>query len=435
MLLNRNHIFLLDSQEPTLEELQFSVTWKELLAKVTLGPSAQHFFRLRKSSICTHIRFNIYPDGGVARLKVYGEVALSWPKEEKPEEKVEPIDLAAMLNGGKIVSVSDNFYSHQDNILLPGRAINMGDGWETKRSRGKNHREWSIVRLGKPGVIEKIEIDTNHFKGNYPFECCLHGCYGEAGDWKVLLPMTRLQGHVQQVFESELQSIGPITHVLITIFPDGGLSRVRIWGRPFRDYFRSETELLKRLESVRIATSLTEANFYSYGTVWSLTDMDDNLIGRRVSLPFGTDRVPSSAYSFGQCSFLRLLSGTLPYIVKPLERYPSSSQTFILLDYSNEVTHGAERSGTLKPRRYLLVAALPSTRIGSHPDILNLKAFIVEGNHQIITIYPGVWFHFESLDDEETFLVFSSRDTNTAGISEEKPERMTLGAYRIVVQL
>ena len=117
------------------------------------------------------MRLNIIPDGGVARLRVYGEVVPDWSKL-KPGELV---DLAAVENGGVPLVCSDMFFSSMNNLIMPGRSENMGDGWETKRRRGPGY-DWIIVKLGSPGAIRKVEVDTNHFKGNYPDMCSIEGC-------------------------------------------------------------------------------------------------------------------------------------------------------------------------------------------------------------------------------------------------------------------
>jgi allantoicase len=128
-----------------------------------------------------------------------------------------------------------------NNLLMPGRSSNMGDGWETRRRRGPGH-DWVIVRLGRPGAVRKLEIDTNHFKGNYPDTCSVDGCYASGQDvdaltwpafaWKELLPRQKLQAHLQHYFDRELADAGPVSHVRLNIFPDGGVSRLRVLGAP-----------------------------------------------------------------------------------------------------------------------------------------------------------------------------------------------------------
>ena len=213
-----------------------SITWKEILPKSALQAGAQNFYGIDDRSIYTHIRFHIYPDGGVARLKVYGEVAKDW----KNVDPGETVNLAAAINGARAVACNDMFFSHMENLLLPGRGVNMGDGWETKRSRIPGNRDWVIIRLAHKGIIEKILVDTHHFKGNYPDRCLIEGCsipYKEESslekksNWETILPETKLQADNEHIFENEIENKGPFTHIKLTIMPDGGISRLRLWGR------------------------------------------------------------------------------------------------------------------------------------------------------------------------------------------------------------
>jgi allantoicase len=212
------------------------IEWKEILPKSPLKPGSQHFFEINDHAVYTHLRLNIYPDGGVARLKVYGEVFKDWSKV-KPDEL---IDLAAASNGAKSVLCNDMFFSHMDNLIMPGRGVNMGDGWETKRNRTPGNRDWVIVKLAHKGTIEKILIDTCHFKGNYPDSCLIEGCVItaeeegkdlEALKWTTILPQTKLSADNEHYFEKEIVSKEAFTHVRLTIFPDGGVSRMRLWGK------------------------------------------------------------------------------------------------------------------------------------------------------------------------------------------------------------
>lgn len=211
--------------------------WKEILPKSPLKAGSQNFYGIEDQGIYTHLRLNIYPDGGVARLKVYGEVFKDWNLVDEQEV----IDLAAAVNGAKSVLCNDMFFSHMDNLIMPGRGVNMGDGWETKRNRTPNNRDWVIVRLAHKGIIEKILIDTCHFKGNYPDSCLLEGCnislkeesklQATSIKWTTILPQTKLSADNEHYFESEIASKDPLTHVRLSIFPDGGISRMRLWGR------------------------------------------------------------------------------------------------------------------------------------------------------------------------------------------------------------
>lgn len=211
--------------------------WTEILPKSPLKPGSQNLYGISDKDIYTHLRLNIYPDGGVARLKVYGEVFKNW--SEVGENEL--IDLAAAINGAKSVLCNDMFFSHMDNLIMPGRGVNMGDGWETKRNRTPNNRDWVIVRLAHKGVIEKILIDTHHFKGNYPDSCMLEGCNilkeeeskleTNAIEWKTILPQVKLSADAEHYFENEIQYKELFTHIRLSIFPDGGVSRMRLFGK------------------------------------------------------------------------------------------------------------------------------------------------------------------------------------------------------------
>lgn len=220
------------------EEINFDkVEWKEILPKSPLEPGSQNFYEVEDQNIYTHLKLHIYPDGGVARLKVYGEVFKDWSTVDASET----VNLAAATNGARAVLCNDMFFSHMDNLLMPGRGINMGDGWETKRNRTPGNKDWVIIRLAHKGIIEKILVDTGHFKGNYPDSCSIEGCiitykeesqFGtDAIEWATILPQSKLSADHEHLFEDEIQNKGPFTHVRLTILPDGGISRLRLWGR------------------------------------------------------------------------------------------------------------------------------------------------------------------------------------------------------------
>jgi allantoicase len=217
-------------------------SWIEIVAKTALEGDAQNSFSVSHAGRFTHLRLKIYPDGGVARLRVYGEVVLGNKLVERSE-----IDLAAIENGGSAVASSDQFYSEPLNLLMPGRGKNMSDGWETRRRRGPGH-DWAIVKLGLPGSVRRVAVDTAHFKGNFPESCSLEGCYVErerfenaseqftaieSATWKEILPRTALKANRVHPFR-KLHDAGAVSHVRFNIYPDGGVSRLRIYGRPAR---------------------------------------------------------------------------------------------------------------------------------------------------------------------------------------------------------
>jgi allantoicase len=223
--------------QPGLEQLLSSeVNWREVLPASQLNGDSQNLFPVELDERFTHLRFKIYPDGGVARLRVYGEVVPDW---ERLQRRGGELDLAAAEHGGLVLSCSDMFFGHRHNLIMPGRALNMSDGWETKRRRGPGH-DWSIIRLGKEGTIRRVEVDTSWFKGNYPESCSLESARVEGQElteselssleWREILPRTRLQAHTRHFFEDEIRETMQATHVRFNIFPDGGVSRLRIMG-------------------------------------------------------------------------------------------------------------------------------------------------------------------------------------------------------------
>jgi len=209
--------------------------WVTLLAKSPLRGDSDNFLQVTDSRPWTHVRLNIFPDGGVARLRVYGDVSVDWLRMSRRRS---PIEFASITNGGLVIAASDMHFGAKDNMIMPGRAANMGDGWETRRRRGPGY-DWAIVRLGTTAIVSKVEIDTNHFKGNYPESASLEGCAVhssslhdlDSASWLEVLPRTPLEADHRHVFTSELMKVGPVSHVRLNIFPDGGISRLRVYGR------------------------------------------------------------------------------------------------------------------------------------------------------------------------------------------------------------
>ena len=214
---------------PTPAELT-GAQWSELVGRSPLAGDARNPFPVTSGRRFTHVRLSIYPDGGVARLRVHGEGI--------PDPRLLAaglVDLAAMENGGLVVGCSDMFYGSPNNLLLPGLARSMGEGWETARRRDDGN-DWVLVRLGLPGVVSMAELDTTHFKGNAPGQARLtgidearHPVDGDAG-WFGILPRTRLQPDTRHRF---LVPPGArATHVRLDIYPDGGMARLRLLGDP-----------------------------------------------------------------------------------------------------------------------------------------------------------------------------------------------------------
>jgi allantoicase len=211
--------------------------WSPLLASAALQGNARNQFLLQSTEIWTHLKLNIYPDGGVARLRAFGEVRRDWSQRSGAV----PLDLVAALNGGRALACSDEHYGSMHNLLLPGRGASMADGWETRRRREPGF-DWVLLRLGHTGRIECVEIDTAHFKGNYPHQVSVQAALlRESSEaelisqclyWPALLDPQLLQADQVQSFRSQLHTLGAVSHVRVNMHPDGGMSRIRLLGQP-----------------------------------------------------------------------------------------------------------------------------------------------------------------------------------------------------------
>ena len=209
--------------------------WTRLLGKKKLGPNKNHNFKSQNKSTFNYIRLNIFPDGGVARLRLYGKIEI-----DKKTINHKNINLTSVLNGASIVGCNNEHFGRAENIIAPGKGKNMGDGWETRRSRGKNF-DWLIIKFGKPGLIKKLEIDTHHFKGNYPDSCSIQTAIinkdlsnnlivKNSKNWKFILNKSKLSAHKKHVFKKFLIKRNKENYLKINIYPDGGISRIRAFG-------------------------------------------------------------------------------------------------------------------------------------------------------------------------------------------------------------
>ena len=206
--------------------------WSELLPRAALQGHAENEFTIANGGRFTHLRLNIFPDGGVARLRVWGEARPDWTRIGRRR-----VNLAAVELGAAPLAASDEFFSHPLNLLLPGRSENMGDGWETKRRRGPGN-DWATIRLGHRGLVDEVIVDTTHFKGNYPDSCVVLGCDapglgptdvpGDRAGWRELVSRTKLRANATHRFK--VRDSRPVTHVNLSIYPDGGVARLRVWG-------------------------------------------------------------------------------------------------------------------------------------------------------------------------------------------------------------
>ncbi|MCW2740081.1 MAG: allantoicase [Blastococcus sp.] len=196
--------------------------WQPLLPRHDLAGNTHNYFPVYSDRRVTHVRLNIHPDGGVARLRVHGSAV--------PDPRLVdagPFDLAALENGGEITAVSNEFYGRPTQLIAPGVARSMGEGWETARRRDHGN-DWVEVQLACEGVVTLAELDTSYFLGNAPGTASITGI-GPDGEVP-LLPRTRLQPDTRHRFI--LDGAPSVEKVRLDVFPDGGMARLRLWGRP-----------------------------------------------------------------------------------------------------------------------------------------------------------------------------------------------------------
>ena len=210
--------------------------WETLVPKTALKGDSHNWVEVKSDKPWTHLKLHIFPDGGVARLRVFGKVHKDWTGFNKAQV----IDLLAVENGGRPIACNNEHYGIPANMIAPGRGINMGDGWETRRRREPGH-DWAILALCNPGHVKEILVDTAHFKGNYPDRCFIQAANVKPGtseadivkqaeNWEVLLAEQKLEMDKEHHFKTGINDLGPITHVRLNIIPDGGVSRLRLFG-------------------------------------------------------------------------------------------------------------------------------------------------------------------------------------------------------------
>ncbi|XP_063228579.1 allantoicase-like isoform X2 [Bacillus rossius redtenbacheri] len=229
-----------------VERLQ-SHAWREVLPRSALRPgradSRHHYLPAQRAhEVWSHVRLNLFPDGGVARLRLYGVAR----PIRGPVDGAQLVDVISMERGGVCVSYSNAHYGHPRNVIRPGRGTDMADGWETARRLDRPcvleedengilkvpGSEWAVFKLAHCGTIDSIEVDTLHFKGNYPDSVWLEGSLGDDLNWKTCLPRKKLSPHRLHAYtRADIHHEGPFSHVRVTIAPDGGISRLRVWGR------------------------------------------------------------------------------------------------------------------------------------------------------------------------------------------------------------
>jgi allantoicase len=386
--------------EPRKDEL-VNIQWTEILPKSQLQngePGKGHnYFEIQNDKIWTHVRLHMYPDGGIARFRVFGKPHMDWEKFDSREI----MNLAGIECGAGIADVSNAHYSHPGNMLQPGRGINMGDGWETRRRRGKGH-DWAIVRLGASGFPNRLLIDTNHFKGNFPPLCSVEGTFIEEdssledANWTEIL-REPLCAHKEHHFTiPEPHKFLLINHVRINVFPDGGVSRFRVYCQLASQQLRP-TKMPKygKMEGAIVAKLLNVGDYSNYGNVVDLQeDKGVTLSATTTRYNWLTDMQnlrPNAKLNL--CCF-KVKATVLPFQIKLLERHLFSTQVFL----------------PRKDTRYLAIVAQNGK--DDKPDLSTLRAFIAEKG-QGITYFPGTWHHpIACLDFDLSFNCMVYEDGN-----------------------
>ncbi|KAF1931782.1 Allantoicase [Didymella exigua CBS 183.55] len=220
-----------DSDEVVAAE---GFAWDTILSRQECGPSQRHGWLLDQitAKAYTHVRLLMYPDGGIARFRLYGTAVPVFPADTSAV-----LELSATVMGGVATACSDQHFGTKDNLLLPGRGVDMGDGWETKRTRG-DHVDWTTVRLGAACAISSVVVDTAHFRGNFPQKVQVYAGSFEADPahddaaWVEVLSPQASAADVERTYKDELRNVQgqKYTHAKLVIIPDGGVKRFRVFG-------------------------------------------------------------------------------------------------------------------------------------------------------------------------------------------------------------
>ncbi|TFK54159.1 allantoicase [Heliocybe sulcata] len=433
-------LFSTEEQEPRVDDSR----WNEILPIVPLGPNSRHLFKIPETPGVNYVKLNLYPDGGIARFRVYGLVTPVFPKNP-----ADLLDLAHVLAGGRVVFTSDQHFGVGSNLILPGRGKckDMGDGWETKRSRQKDHKDWVIIRLGAPGYVEQVEIDTAHFKGNFPESCEIHATTSgnlvpddpSEDAWTLVLSRTKLGPHRRHFFQLENVQGCSFTHIRVTIYPDGGIKRVRVLGRRAElpssatSHDSTASSSTAQDDSVNAtsdevgvpsavshpsqmnmgpaipAVPLTPEAFAPFGRViMGHSDLDAVPRGVKVTAAnngtaskfhklsllessYPSESGATAGISVYRCSPIAAKPGGR-WEVKQLERHPYTNQAFIPMGTGSGLVNlgGAEDALQTPGKAYLVIVAQNGE--DDKPDLTTMRAFIASAGQGIV-YDTGIWHH------------------------------------------
>lgn len=204
--------------------------WTEIVCRSTLNGNAENCFQVSAPQRFTHLRLNIFPDGGVARLRVYGRPVPNWMAPGF--HHATGLDLAAAVNGGHVYGATDMHYGERQNVIMPSNPRTANDGWGTRRRRESGH-ESCTIRLVGPGKLKAVTLDTAYFHSACPGQAALDAsCSADPGedDWFELLPPQTMIPNTEHHFQDELQENEDVLWVRLNLLPDGGMARIRVWG-------------------------------------------------------------------------------------------------------------------------------------------------------------------------------------------------------------
>ncbi|KAK7687174.1 hypothetical protein QCA50_009678 [Cerrena zonata] len=400
--------------------------WLEILPKVDLGPSSRHLFKIPATTSVNYVKLNMYPDGGIARFRVYGLVTPILPTQFDAL-----FDLAHVFSGGRVVYTSDQHFGVGSNLILPGRGKDMGDGWETKRSRQPGHKDWTILKLAGAGYLSHVEIDTAHFMGNFPESCEIHATHSEGliptdvteEGWALILSRAKLGPHRQHQFQLE-NTEKPYTHVRVTIYPDGGIKRVRVFGRLLPctssdqpEVTSIEPQTIPNGEAIPSpqtfspssaaipALALTSEGFKPFGQViqayadlnavpnprnTKITGANQGTAVKFHKLALLESSYPSAADASSGISVYRcqpiVLEADRRWPVKVLERHSCTNQTFIPMGAGLKTNDSLDNTSG----RYLVIVAHNGE--DDKPDLKTLRAFVASASQGIV-YNTGIWHH------------------------------------------
>ncbi|KAH9935328.1 allantoicase [Fomitopsis serialis] len=373
--------------------------WSEILPRSPLGPSSKHLFKINPTEGLNYVKLNMYPDGGIARFRVYGLVSPVFPADLSVQ-----LDLAHVFSGGRVVYTSDQHFGVGSNLILPGRGKDMGDGWETKRSRHKGHKDWVIIKLEFPESCELRALSSEELNPvSVPEE-----------DWTLILPRTKLGPHRQHFFQLHNVDGKAFTHVKVTIYPDGGIKRIRIVGRrtggditaPVPPGAASETAGANIQQGdaagpILPALPLTPEAFAPFGqVVQAYSDLNAVPSPRATRITganqgtavkfhklallessYPADTGATSGLSIYRCKPIEVAPGG-QWEVKLLERHPCTNQAFIPMGGGEGLDSPGET--------YLVIVA--KNGADDKPDLQSMRAFIATAGQGIV-YNTGIWHH------------------------------------------